>query len=46
MAERLNAADGIRTQFEVFAGQTHMSVVGPAVNRAVGIAFEVIATNA
>lgn len=46
MAERLNGVDGIRTQFEVFAGQTHMSVVGPAVNRAVGIAFEVIATNA
>lgn len=42
MAERLdNTSDGIRTQFEIFAGTTHMSVVGPAVNRAVGIAFAV-----
>jgi len=41
MADRLNnPANGIRTQFELFAGQTHMSVLGPAVNRAVGIAFE------
>ncbi|WP_405029328.1 alpha/beta hydrolase [Neorhizobium sp. SHOUNA12A] len=43
MAERLNRPeDGIRTQFELFAGQTHMSVLGPAVNRAVGVAFEVV----
>lgn len=42
MAERLNGtADGIRTQFELFAGETHMSVVGPAVNRAISIAFAV-----
>lgn len=42
MAERLNGtADGIRTQFEVFAGETHMSVVGSAVNRAISIAFAV-----
>lgn len=42
MAERLDkTSDGIRTQFEIFAGTTHMSVVGPAVNRAVGIAFAV-----
>ncbi|TNM61704.1 alpha/beta hydrolase [Aliirhizobium smilacinae] len=42
MAERLNgSADGIRTEFEVFAGETHMSVLGPAVNRAVGIAFAI-----
>ncbi|QRM57202.1 alpha/beta hydrolase-fold protein [Sinorhizobium sp. BG8] len=41
MADRLNdPATGIRTQFELFAGQDHMSVLGPAVNRAVGIAFE------
>lgn len=47
MAERLNgAANGIRSQFESFAGQTHMSVIGPAINRAVGIAFEVIDTHA
>ncbi|AYD03909.1 esterase (plasmid) [Neorhizobium sp. NCHU2750] len=40
MAERLNGtADGIRTEFEVFAGETHMSVLGPATNRAIGIAF-------
>jgi predicted alpha/beta superfamily hydrolase len=40
MAERLNnSGDGIRTRFEVFPGETHMSVVGPAINRAVGIAF-------
>jgi len=43
MAERLNGSDdGIRTQFELFAGQTHMSVLGPAVNRAVSIAFAVV----
>lgn len=42
MAERLNgAADGIRTEFEIFPGETHMSVVGPAVNRAVNVAFAV-----
>lgn len=41
MADRLNDPEaGIYTQFELFAGQTHMSVLGPAVNRAVGIAFE------
>lgn len=41
MATRLNGHEtGIRTQFELFAGQTHMSVLGPAVNRAVSIAFE------
>ncbi len=41
MATRLNGPEtGIRAQFELFAGQTHMSVLGPAVNRAVGIAFE------
>ncbi|MDR6820356.1 putative alpha/beta superfamily hydrolase [Neorhizobium sp. 2083] len=41
MAIRLNGPEtGIRTQFELFAGQTHMSVLGPAVNRAVSIAFE------
>jgi uncharacterized protein len=40
LADRLNGShDGIRTQFELFAGETHMSVVGSAVNRAVAIAF-------
>jgi predicted alpha/beta superfamily hydrolase len=40
MADRLNGSpDGIRTQFELFAGETHMSVLGPAINRAVNIAF-------
>jgi predicted alpha/beta superfamily hydrolase len=40
MADRLNGSeDGIQTQFELFAGQTHMTVLGPAVNCAVSIAF-------
>lgn len=40
MADRLNGSeDGIQTQFELFMGETHMSVLGPAVNRAVSIAF-------
>ncbi len=38
MAERLDGTD-IQTEFELFPGQTHMSVLGPAVNRAVSIAF-------
>ncbi|WP_159951601.1 alpha/beta hydrolase-fold protein [Rhizobium sp. 18065] len=47
MAERLNRPrDGIRTEFELFPGQTHMSVLGPAVNRAVSIAFEVVGRDA
>jgi predicted alpha/beta superfamily hydrolase len=42
MAVRLNGtADDIRTEFEIFPGETHMSVLGPAVNRAVNIAFAV-----
>jgi uncharacterized protein len=42
MAARLNgSADGIRAEFELYAGETHMSVLGSAVNRAVSIAFEV-----
>lgn len=42
MAQRLDgAADGLHTQFELFAGETHMSVLAAAVNRAVGIAFAV-----
>ncbi|MNR76615.1 Ferri-bacillibactin esterase BesA [compost metagenome] len=42
MAVRLNGtADSIRTEFEIFPGETHMSVLGPAVNRAVNIAFAV-----
>jgi len=41
MADRLrDPSTRIRTQFEIFAGQTHMSVLASAVNRAVGIAFE------
>jgi len=42
MAARLASTDdGIRSEFEIFAGQTHMSVLGPAVNRALSIAFPV-----
>jgi hypothetical protein len=42
MAERLNGtADGVRTEFELYAGETHMSVLAAAVNRAVSIAFTV-----
>ncbi|NEH53781.1 alpha/beta hydrolase, partial [Rhizobium leguminosarum] len=42
MAERLNGtADGLRTEFELYAGETHMSVLAAAVNRAVGVAFAV-----
>ncbi|MGZ2409072.1 alpha/beta hydrolase [Rhizobium ruizarguesonis] len=42
MAERLNGtADGVRTEFELYAGETHMSVLAAAVNRAVSIAFAV-----
>lgn len=42
MAERLDGtADGIRTQFELFPGETHMSVLATAVSRAVGIAFAI-----
>lgn len=41
MADRLgDPSTRIRTQFETFAGETHMSVLASAVNRAVGIAFE------
>ncbi|MBB3647721.1 hypothetical protein FHX14_003936 [Rhizobium sp. BK619] len=40
MAGRLNGtADGLRAEFELYAGQTHMSVLAAAVNRAVSIAF-------
>lgn len=40
MALRLGqAGSGIETRFELFAGETHMSVLGPATNRAVHIAF-------
>lgn len=43
MAVRLNGTpDGIRTEFELFPGETHMSVLGPAVNRAISIAFAVM----
>ena len=42
MAERLRStADGLRAEFELYAGQTHMSVLAAAVNRAVSIAFAV-----
>lgn len=42
MADRLNECpDGIRTAFEIYAKETHMTAVGPAVNRAVSIAFTV-----
>lgn len=40
MAARLDGSDdGIKTEFELFAGETHMSVLPSIVNRAVGIAF-------
>jgi predicted alpha/beta superfamily hydrolase len=42
MVQRLNgSADGIRAEFELFAGETHMSVLAAAVNRAIAIAFAV-----
>lgn len=42
MALRLGqAGSGMTTRFELFAGETHMSVLGPATNRAVNIAFAV-----
>jgi len=42
MARRLDGtADGIHAQFELFAGETHMSVLAAAVARAVGIAFAI-----
>jgi predicted alpha/beta superfamily hydrolase len=42
MGLRLDGApDGLRTQFEVFAGETHMSVIPAAVNRSVAIAFAI-----
>lgn len=42
MTERLDGtADGLRAEFEIYPGETHMSVLGAAVNRAVGIAFAV-----
>ncbi|MBX5182223.1 MULTISPECIES: alpha/beta hydrolase-fold protein [unclassified Rhizobium] len=42
MAERLNStADGLRAEFELYAGETHMSVLATAVKRAVSIAFAV-----
>ena len=46
MAVRLGAIEGlgITTSFQEFAGETHMSLVPVAVNRAVQIAFELPAT--
>ncbi|TWF58366.1 alpha/beta hydrolase [Neorhizobium alkalisoli] len=42
MVERLDgSADGIRAEFELFPGETHMSVLAAVVNRAVAIAFAV-----
>jgi len=42
MMMRLNGTpDGLRAEFEIYPGETHMSVLGAAVNRAVGIAFAV-----
>jgi predicted alpha/beta superfamily hydrolase len=44
MGLRLDGApDGLRTQFEVFAGETHMSVLPAVVNRAVSVAFSLTA---
>ncbi|MGF0537214.1 alpha/beta hydrolase [Agrobacterium sp. ES01] len=40
MAKRLNgAADGLEARFELFADETHMSVLAPAINRSIKIAF-------
>jgi predicted alpha/beta superfamily hydrolase len=42
MSARLDhSPDGLHTQFELYAGETHMSVLAAAVNRAIGIAFAV-----
>lgn len=41
MVQRLDGANGLRAQFELYAGETHMSVLSTAVNRAVGIAFAI-----
>lgn len=42
MAQRLDGStDGLRTEFELYRGETHMSVLASAINRAVGIAFAV-----
>ena len=42
MAQRLDGTvDGLRTQFELYAGETHMSVLAAAVNRAIAISFAV-----
>jgi predicted alpha/beta superfamily hydrolase len=43
LAQRLDGAPGgLRARFELFAGETHMSVLPAAVNRAVGIAFAIV----
>jgi predicted alpha/beta superfamily hydrolase len=42
MAQRLESGpDGLRARFELYAGETHMSVLAVAVSRAVGIAFAI-----
>ncbi len=42
MAERLNGTpDGLRTEFEIFPRETHMSVLAAAVNRAINVAFAI-----
>lgn len=42
MAARLDGSpDGIRAEFELYARETHMTVIAPAINRAVSIAFSV-----
>jgi predicted alpha/beta superfamily hydrolase len=42
MAQRLDRSDdGLRAQFELYAGETHMSVLAAAINRAISIAFAV-----
>lgn len=42
MAQRLDGTpDGLQAQFELFAGETHMSVLAAAVSRAVSIAFAI-----
>lgn len=42
MAARLDGApDGLRATFELFPGETHMSVLAAAISRAVGIVFAI-----
>ncbi|WP_152046010.1 alpha/beta hydrolase [Aureimonas psammosilenae] len=41
MAARLDALPGVSSRFEVFGGETHMSVLAAATSRAVNVAFAI-----